>query len=268
MSLFISDDGIAVEQRPLDHEAYGGRLTGESTRWLTRGEYDIEPSQAVQAMVEYLKSQKLDPSKFDIQATQVAEKLCHVDVSIRSQLETPTSFSTTGGTTHLNQSLVTRGIFAAPGYATANYQGAIGVDDTSVQGVDITIPALQFQLRRQFKTVDVPYLNTLFRLTGCVNDSGWGQFSAGEVLFLGAEGGENEENNVDLTYQFACRPNQLNFNVGNILVVEKRGWDYLWVKHEEALVGDRILRVPAAAYVEQVYPTGDFDLLALGEGGL
>ena len=174
--------------------------------------------------------------------------------------------TTTGGTTHLNQSIATSGVYTVPGYFAPNYHGAIGVDDSSVQGVDITIPALQFQLRKRFKFVSFDYLNTLFRLTGHVNGSGWGQFAAGEVLFLGAEGGENEENYVDLTYQFACRPNQSNFYVGNIFIGEKRGWEYLWVRHEEAIVGDRVLKLPAAAYVEQVYPYGDFSGLDLEAG--
>jgi len=68
---------------------------------------------------------------------------------------------------------------------------------------------------------------------------------------------------VDITYHFAARPNQLGLQLGNIGTVNKRGWDYLWVKHDEEVVGDRVLQTPAAAYVEQVYPEGNFYALGI-----
>ena len=88
-------------------------------------------------------------------------------------------------------------------------------------------------------------------------------FAPGEALFLGGEGGEDEQNWVDVTYHFAARPNEINLTVGNISGVAKRGWDYLWVKHGEEVVGDRVLQVPEAAYVEQVYPEANFNALGI-----
>ena len=62
---------------------------------------------------------------------------------------------------------------------------------------------------------------------------------------------------------FAARPNQPALSVGAISGISKRGWDYLWVRHDEEVVGDRVLRRPAAAYVEQVYPEGNFNALGI-----
>tara|TARA_R110002073_G_scaffold185119_2_gene343633 strand:- start:6031 stop:6492 length:462 start_codon:yes stop_codon:yes gene_type:complete len=98
---------------------------------------------------------------------------------------------------------------------------------------------------------------------GRVNSSPWSIFAPGEALFLGGEGGEDEQNWVDVTYHFAARPNEINLTVGNISGVAKRGWDYLWVKHGEEVVGDRVLQVPEAAYVEQVYPEANFNALGI-----
>ncbi len=86
---------------------------------------------------------------------------------------------------------------------------------------------------------------------------------AREALFLGGEGGEDEQNWVDVTYHFAARPNETNVRIGSIHGVSKRGWDYLWVKHGEEVVGDRVLQVPEAAYVEQVYPEANFNALGI-----
>ena len=81
--------------------------------------------------------------------------------------------------------------------------------------------------------------------------------------FLAAEGGEDEKNWVDITYHFAARPNESSLTVGSIFGISKYGWDYLWVKHDEKVVGDRVLQVPAAAYVEQIYPAANFNVLGL-----
>ncbi|MCE3019082.1 MAG: hypothetical protein LW870_24850 [Pirellula sp.] len=43
----------------------------------------------------------------------------------------------------------------------------------------------------------------------------------------------------------------------------RHSWDYLWVKHGEEVVGDRVLRVPEAAYVEQVYSEANFNALGI-----
>ena len=66
-----------------------------------------------------------------------------------------------------------------------------------------------------------------------------------------------------MTYHFAARPNETNVRIGSIHGVSKRGWDYLWVKHGEEVVGDRVLQVPEAAYVEQVYPEANFNALGI-----
>jgi len=47
--------------------------------------------------------------------------------------------------------------------------------------------------------------------------------------------------------------------------IKKRGHDYLWVRYEEQIDRTRnlVVRRPVSAYVEQVYPEGDFSQLAL-----
>ena len=132
-----------------------------------------------------------------------------------------------------------------------------------VAGVDVTVPAFEFSVRKKFEFVSTSYLLAMVAMTGRVNSSSWSIFAAGEALFLGGEGGEDENNWVDVTYHFAARPNEFAMAVGNISGVTKQGWDYLWVKHGEKVVGDRVLQVPEAAYVEQVYPGGNFNVLGI-----
>ncbi len=90
-----------------------------------------------------------------------------VNVSINKTKLDPVSFNTTAST-HLNQSLFTRGIYAAPGKIPPNYRGAIGVSDSGVAGVDVTVPAFEFSVRKKFEFVSTEYLLAMVAMTGRV----------------------------------------------------------------------------------------------------
>ncbi len=87
-------------------------------------------------------------------------------------------------------------------------------------------------------------------MTGRVNSTGWSIFAPGEALFLGGEGGEDEQNWVDVTYHFAARPNEMNLRVGNINGVAKRvGWDTSgsnMVKRLSAIESCKFLKRPTS----------------------
>ena len=102
-------------------------------------------------------------------------------------------------------------------------------------------------------------------------DDGGGESDtdAGEVLFLGASGTKRSRKATapwEITYRFAVSPNKAGFRVGDIQVNRKRGWDYLWVRYADKVAegGRNVVKKPVAAYVEQVYPEGDFGNLGLG----
>lgn len=179
------------------------------------------------------------------------------------------AFDTGGGTKHLNQSLKTDGKYPddAP-----DFGGAIGVDNEgNVNGVEVTMPVLNFTETHTLSgsRVSTSYKKTLAELTGSVNKSGFRGFSAGEVLFLGASGTKRSRKRSapwEITYRFAVSPNQAGFKVGDIQVSRKYGWDYLWVRYADKVAesGKNVVKKPVAAYVEMVYPEGDFGRLGLG----
>ncbi|MCR4414629.1 MAG: hypothetical protein NUV77_19605 [Thermoguttaceae bacterium] len=176
-------------------------------------------------------------------------------------------FDTTGGTQKLTQSLATIGAYAPPGQTAPNFQGAIGVTHDSVEGVDITVPVFSFSLRATLadNLVTPAYRATIFGLTGRVNNAPFWGFAAGEVLFLGATGTKKNAEDWEITYRFSASPNMTNIPVGPITVASKKGWEYLWVRYADDVDGTakRAVKRPLAAYVEQVYPYGDFSLLGI-----
>lgn len=179
------------------------------------------------------------------------------------------AFDTSGGTMHLNQSIKTDGKYPndAPDFA-----GAIEVDNEgNVNGVDVTMPVLNFTETHVMagSRVSTSYKKTIAALTGTVNRSSFRGFSAGEVLFLGASGTKRSKKSSapwEITFRFAVSPNKSGLKVGDIQVSRKYGWDYLWVRYADKVAegGKNVVKKPVAAYVEQVYPEGDFGNLGLG----
>ena len=168
------------------------------------------------------------------------------------------SFETGGGTRHLT---VSRSTSKYPSSAP-DYGGAIGVDaDGTVHGVDVTMPALTFTINKVYSSFSSNDITTLASYTGKVNSGAFQGFAAGEVLFLGASGGRRSDGKWEISYKFSVSPNQSGFSVGSISVGSKKGWDYAWVRYQDEVSGDAVVRKPAAVYVESVYESASFSNL-------
>jgi hypothetical protein len=176
-------------------------------------------------------------------------------------------FDTGGGTQHITQSLQTVGRYAPPGKTAPDFQGAIGVTHDNVEGVDITVPVYNFSETHYLSDAAVTpaYKATLFFLTGKVNGGPFRGFQMGEVLFLGASGSKRGTEDWEITFRFAASPNVAGLVVGDIGGISKRGWEYLWVRYADAedMASGTLVKRPIAAYVEQVYPYGDFGGLGI-----
>ena len=176
------------------------------------------------------------------------------------------SFDTGGGTQHITQSLATQR-YAPPGETAPNCYGAIGVTADSIEGVDITVPVYQFSETHYLapELVTDAYKGILFLLTGRVNGGPFRNFAAGECLFLGASGSKRGSGDWEITYRFAASPNVTGLAIGDITGIAKKGWEYLWVRYQDAETDDGkwLIKKPVAVYVEQVYPAGDFSGLGI-----
>jgi len=181
------------------------------------------------------------------------------------------TFDTGGGSQHITHSLETVNKYAPPDETAPDHQGAIGVTENGVEGVDITIPTYRWSEKHTRAAADVTqaYKLALAALTGQVNAAGFRGFAAGEVVFLGASGsrqGDDEDDPWDIVFNFARNPNKTGLTVGPITGIAKKGWEYLWVlyREEEDTDAKRIVQRPIAAYVEQVYEGGSFDGMGIG----
>ena len=182
--------------------------------------------------------------------------------------ESSYSFDTTGGTQHITQSRQTYSAEAPPDKTAEDFKGAIGVsgegEKIEVEGVDITMPTYSFSETHIIadESVTGAYKNTLFELTGRVNNATFKGFAIGEVLFLGARGSKRGDGDWEIAFNFAVSKNEY-VNVGDIEMVYKPGWSYLWVRYATRKGAKRYVKQPVQANVEQVYDDGVFSGLGI-----
>lgn len=192
------------------------------------------------------------------------------------------SFDTTGGTQKISYSHETVGTYVSVAdiaNGAPDFKQGINVTAQSVEGVDIVVPVFNFTITRTIArgAMTGPYITTLFQLTGCVNSEPWTifvdgvplPFKVGEVRFDGARGSKKTNENWELTYQFSGSVDVGSGGpadvliVGDIVVLQKRGWDYLWIYYveKEDTVTHTLTQSPRAAYVERVYRYRPFSVL-------
>ena len=116
--------------------------------------------------------------------------------------------------------------------------------------------------------VSTAYKKTVAGLTGCINNAPFKGYFSGEVLFLGASGsrrGNSTDDWWEISFKFAVSVNRNNLRVGALTVPQKLGWDYMWVRYADNLDGAQssLIKIPVAAYVERVYPFGNFGALGI-----
>ncbi|OHB56824.1 MAG: hypothetical protein A2Y07_06845 [Planctomycetes bacterium GWF2_50_10] len=172
------------------------------------------------------------------------------------------SFDTGGGSQHITQSFSTINRYAPAGKTAPNFEGAIGVDDNSVNGCDIIVPTYSFSetyIMDASRITDA-YKSTLFNLTGKVNSAPWRHYQQGEVLFQGASGSKRGKGDWELAFKFSASPNKTNVTIGSITGISKKGWEYLWVRYADAddTGAKALIKKPLAVYIEQVYEYGNF----------
>ena len=175
------------------------------------------------------------------------------------------AFSTTGGSELHKVARYHVADYERAGVNPFLFYGLINASLNSLDGVTVKVPAFSFRETHIVSSSDVDqaYKLDLADLTATMNDDTFRGFTAGEVLFDGAEGSKRSGADWEITYAFVVSPNRYAFTVGhtpyNITVTAKLGWDYLWVSFDEGWVNNYEIKASHTAHVEQIFQDGDFD---------
>jgi hypothetical protein len=183
------------------------------------------------------------------------------------------TFEIRGGTQHITHSLETVWRGGADDSSAPDHKGAIGVRGDEIEGVDIVVPISSWS-ETHYKAVSQvtpAYHAILNGLVGRTNNSDWREYAQGEVLFMGVTGRRPQIPGAkwELTYHFAYSQNAEDLVVGDIVIPEKRGWDYLWVSYGGDVDSDSVpgkpslVQRPRYAYIERTYREGNFTALGI-----
>jgi hypothetical protein len=182
-------------------------------------------------------------------------------------LDSEWSFDTGGGTAKFTQSYGTIASYAPVGMTAPDFQGAIGVSDDAVEGVEIESPKYDWTETKVWADADVSdaYKDAIYQLTGSMNNASFRGKAAGECKFKGATGSKRGNGLWTITYHFSASPNVTGASYGGITGIDKLGWDYLWFRYASFTdaAANCLIKKPIAAYVERVCLIGDFSTLLI-----
>lgn len=149
-----------------------------------------------------------------------------------------------------------------------DFKGAINVTAKGVQGVELPHqPCIDFDLNFDLPFITRGYVKRLSDLVNKVNKLSWWGYPPHTVCFLGANGQYQKSGRWSIGYKFGLSPTRTDVEVAEDLVVpEKRGWDYIWCYYAPEVSNDRLVQTPQAVYCEQVHEELNFgEYLGFGE---
>lgn len=174
------------------------------------------------------------------------------------------AWDTTGHTEHITQSLQQAGY---PEGSAPNFDGAINVSGTSVNGIDVVRPNLRYSetwILPASLAMSSAYIEAVYTRTGTVNLNSFRSFKPGEALFMGGRGQwSGDQPYVTVTFDFECRPNGNWYSQGLGFQVPKEGWQYVWCLYETAASQSRLVQRPKFVYLETIYEKKSWDALQI-----
>lgn len=175
------------------------------------------------------------------------------------------AWDTTGHTEHITQS-ISQSRFPA---GAPDFEGAINVSGNTVNGLDVVRPCLRYSetwIVAASLAISPAFIGAIYSRTGTVNLNAFRAFDPGEVLFMGARATwQGDLPYVAVTFDFEARPNGEWYSEGFGEVVQKEGWQYLWLLYETAPNANRLIQRPIAAYRETVYEKMEWSGLLIGD---
>ena len=164
---------------------------------------------------------------------------------------------------HTSHSLETINTYVPDGDAAEDFKQAVNVTgsgaDLRVEGVDVPEPTFGWQetLYLKLENFTSAYLTKLRNAVGKTNVTAFRVFGAQEVQLVGISG-QPAGNCVAMTFSFAGSPSVEGLAIGDINGIDKKGFEYLWVRYktDQGITG--LTQVPAQVNIEKVIDTYEF----------
>lgn len=172
------------------------------------------------------------------------------------------AWDTTGSTEHITSALGERVI----GPDDDNFENAINVQGTNVQGIDKVVPAMKYSetwIMPAQVGLSEAFVKTVYTLTGTVNASRFRAFEPGEALFMGGRAQwSGDQPYTTVTFDFQARANDPAFYVKGLPTANKKGWEYVWVVYQPySSASGLLIQKPKCYVIDQIYKEVDWSAL-------
>lgn len=212
-----------------------------------------------------------------VDPVQLADDIYEVTVTWgeyqnRNDLKPVFTFDTGGETAKITQSIATSGMFAPTGKTAPDFNGAIGVTEHGIEGVDIPVACHKWTEKHYLddSTVTPAWRIAVTLLSHRTNGSQFRGFDVDQVQFDHVSGSKTGNELWEVTFYFEAGPHIDGIAIGNINGISKKAWEYLWVLYEDKQdpASNYLVKNPIAVYVEQVLYQGDFSTLMIPQGAV
>lgn len=183
-------------------------------------------------------------------------------------VEPQLSFNCGNGTRHVAEAYSQKQIFGdEPAGNLVGWNGEYG-ENAQVDGVDVPFPSFheKYSIPMKVSALTTEYRRKVGSLVGKVNSTKFKGWEPGEVMFesISFTAPLQGEKEILVEFDFAIQLNEKNVKCGDILVKEKKGFEYIWFIPGTLKKESKGEIKPIAGYIAQVVQYADFSVLGLG----
>ena len=147
------------------------------------------------------------------------------------------------------------------------WNGKVG-DDCEFAGVDVPCADMRITYTKRMsvsKATSTRFMRACAECSGKVNGDKFMGWKRCELLFLNAsfQASLKGEKWTDVSFNFRVNPTKENFILDGKELGKKMGWEYVWTRTDDKMVGDKVERGVVGVYKSTVFEEADFKMLGI-----
>ena len=145
--------------------------------------------------------------------------------------------------------------------------GMVG-DECESAGVDVPCADMRITYTKRMrvaKATSTRFMRACAECSGKVNSDKFMGWKKCELLFLNAsfQAALKGEKWTEVSFNFRANPTKEKFVLDGKEIGRKRGWEYVWTRTEDKMVGKKVERNVVGIYKSEVFEYADFSILGL-----
>ena len=147
------------------------------------------------------------------------------------------------------------------------WNGKVG-DECEFAGVDVPCADMRITYTKRMrvaKATSTRFMRACAECSGKVNSDKFMGWKKCELLFLNAsfQAALKGEKWTEVSFNFRANPTKEKFVLNGKEIGRKRGWEYVWTRTEDKMVGKKVERNVVGIYKSEVFEYADFGILGL-----